>query len=612
MNTVIASRKILNGEYTLRKKENLKSKVWEMFCLILDEMGEVIPNLIACSSCKKVYNYDNRRLGTSSLLRHKCLNIKGHVKQTVSLPPQKCESLIMLVENKNRILEGCVKFVCNDLRPMEMVTECGFKNLMETFLRIGATQRINFDLEDVLPNPTDISGRIMLMAQKARDDLAVFINSHLAAAGGGITLETWTDVYKNSEHLSVTLHFAQNSMICSRILGSVILEQGYTGERVADELFQILRRYGFLDHLKNFVFVTSHGDGVNAALKLLDRINCAAHLINNVLDVSTSSDNQSMALLQGCIDIAKFCQNTYLRNRLPSDVEDVNARGWNSILRTFCSVMENWEEIRGVCLESNQADLIFEVEKAELSDLTEYLKPFHQALTELEGGKYPTLFLVHLWHLKLTEHFEPGPSDSNTLESLKTSAKAYYMENVEIHPVHKVSVFLHPLLKSLKMFKAEERIEIYEVVKNSVDCIKKEWEPEMGSASPCSSKQELDIKEYKMSDTLSQFMDTETILNKVAPDELAAYIDLKISDAVIKDFDLLQWWDGQKNYLPNLSRLAKRIFAIPAVTNSSERCFSLAEKDVIERRNNFDPILLDDILFLNSYFKSKRTVHHVA
>jgi len=63
--------------------------------------------------------------------------------------------------------------------------------------------------------------------------------------------------------------------------------------------------------------------------------------------------------------------------------------------------------------------------------------------------------------------------------------------------------------------------------------------------------------------------------------------------------DVLLWWKQHETLLPQLSRLARSVFSVPASSSSSERVFSAAGRVIEERRTGLKPFTVDAILFLH-------------
>jgi len=65
----------------------------------------------------------------------------------------------------------------------------------------------------------------------------------------------------------------------------------------------------------------------------------------------------------------------------------------------------------------------------------------------------------------------------------------------------------------------------------------------------------------------------------------------------------LNFWRDHHDKFPRLSRLARRIFSMPATSASVERQFSGAGLIIQERRTNLNPEQLDNILLIRSMQK---------
>ena len=65
------------------------------------------------------------------------------------------------------------------------------------------------------------------------------------------------------------------------------------------------------------------------------------------------------------------------------------------------------------------------------------------------------------------------------------------------------------------------------------------------------------------------------------------------------------FWAANKDKLPMLYRIARRLLAVPATNTSSERAFSSAGFTLSDKRNKLDPETVDSALFLKSFLSMK-------
>lgn len=94
-------------------------------------------------------------------------------------------------------------------------------------------------------------------------------------------------------------------------------------------------------------------------------------------------------------------------------------------------------------------------------------------------------------------------------------------------------------------------------------------------------------------------------ISALVSDEIDLYIAAKISNPNTScnyDFNVLHWWNKNKENFPMLAQLSKFILAIPASSAPSERLFSSAGNTVTDKRNRISPEVLNGVLFLKSNY----------
>ena len=85
-------------------------------------------------------------------------------------------------------------------------------------------------------------------------------------------------------------------------------------------------------------------------------------------------------------------------------------------------------------------------------------------------------------------------------------------------------------------------------------------------------------------------------------DELNKYLEQRIDMASIDDIPLTFWYKYQSIY-PILSKLARSIYSIPAITANVERQFSAGGLMIHSRRTRLNPGQVNNALFLRSVRK---------
>lgn len=85
-------------------------------------------------------------------------------------------------------------------------------------------------------------------------------------------------------------------------------------------------------------------------------------------------------------------------------------------------------------------------------------------------------------------------------------------------------------------------------------------------------------------------------IDKSKPSDVSAN-----SSAHAQEYNPLNFWMQNYSLYPRLSKIAKRVFAVPATSSAVEREFSLAGNIVTKKRSRLSPETVNDIVFLNSF-----------
>ena len=93
-----------------------------------------------------------------------------------------------------------------------------------------------------------------------------------------------------------------------------------------------------------------------------------------------------------------------------------------------------------------------------MSDVVAFLARFKDATKALEASKTPTIHLTAVWLERLRRHLQLSSCDSSTLSSLKAKCLKILNDKFELHLLHKLAMFLHPKLKSLKLLANQDEV----------------------------------------------------------------------------------------------------------------------------------------------------------
>ncbi|CAF1164306.1 unnamed protein product [Didymodactylos carnosus] len=85
--------------------------------------------------------------------------------------------------------------------------------------------------------------------------------------------------------------------------------------------------------------------------------------------------------------------------------------------------------------------------------------------------------------------------------------------------------------------------------------------------------------------------------------EMEIYLQMNLSNHPALDDENdnpLLFWKEQKQILPHMTKLARRVFSIPASSTAVERTFSSAGNVISQRRTNLSPSTVNDIILVRS------------
>lgn len=86
---------------------------------------------------------------------------------------------------------------------------------------------------------------------------------------------------------------------------------------------------------------------------------------------------------------------------------------WLSLYECLESVNHNYEELKSVLMKRRQQHWMKNIDQHSIHELLLILKPFKHMLIIIQGGQYPTLYMVLLCTMKLKKTFQ---SDKSLIE----------------------------------------------------------------------------------------------------------------------------------------------------------------------------------------------------
>jgi len=203
-------QRLSSGQYTLRDKRG-RSKVWQLFAVIVDENGDDIENFVACRNC---YNVHKFHLSTSNLMKHKCaLKLESLVSNSEA---KTAPGVPMDEDTIKKVLGAVTAWSVYNCRPPSIVEDSEFENLVAILLNIGATYGENVKIKELLPQPTAVARNISDIYERQQRSLLEELMA-IRATGYTMSMYIYTDKFRE-RHAVLTMHYIQESAVINRLL----------------------------------------------------------------------------------------------------------------------------------------------------------------------------------------------------------------------------------------------------------------------------------------------------------------------------------------------------------------------------------------------------------
>ncbi|KAJ1981016.1 hypothetical protein H4R35_000897 [Dimargaris xerosporica] len=165
-------QKIIDGDLHLQPPPvHLTAPCWEKFCLVKDANNRFLP-YAACKLCHKVYLYRGKETSTMSMNQHRCrFPATNEPHDNLSLAMLASAAPSLTYEMRQALLKSCVNFICRDDRPLNMVADNVFLELLQTAVSMGSKYG-QFSIRDIMTPPTpDNTGSTLLFTQNGTAQL---------------------------------------------------------------------------------------------------------------------------------------------------------------------------------------------------------------------------------------------------------------------------------------------------------------------------------------------------------------------------------------------------------------------------------------------------------
>ncbi len=243
----------------------------------------------------------------------------------------------------------------------------------------------------------------------------------------------------------------------------------------------------------------------------------------------------------------------------------------------------NYTEVMNLMTEEKQQELKFNQKLAE--ELVQVFEVFVDALDDLQSADYPTQNKILLWWSLIKDHFDSNMKFSRPIKRAMVHAKLLFEKNFIPLMDHKISCFLDPRYRFLKMLSPDECVEVIREVRAALDRMKLE---------PCTVATPLPSNPPAKRSKFSHLQACDDDVEE--RDEVNIYIhstQLNSYNLVDSEFNIIsKFWKQNENKLPKLFQLASSTLHVPACCCGRETAPNL----------KFNPKMLDELLLVRNTF----------
>lgn len=602
---------------------------------MLKNTNRLIPNVNWCTECKEVVFNLAHDGGTIYLRRHKC-----HKSQQITSYMQPKKKPKLSETDENLLRNACVDFVAKDIRPFKAIQGSGLKGLLSAVLDITKKYPMatKDDLNRFLPTQKTVRKDLGVRAQTIRQYIVQLFSLAIANVGGfSCTTDIWTDDFKHEKFICFTAHmnfYEKDEFVSENFVFyvDVIDELFCTAEKLQKKIYEVFESFEVskADVINKIIFTTDRGANIKNALKPpFNRIFCTAHYISNLVG-SMCKIEEVLPIVKKAAKLVKYLKRSGLNSHkimAGSSVKSYCKTRWNTVHDMLQSIVLNYSKIFNV-LQTKESedktkktkvlDKLLCLSREKMERLVEFLEFFKKITKDVEYENKPTIHRVWPILRRIDSYLKHQNVDSNIIAKMKEAGQKYMQvkENIDnMRPTIevKLAVFLHPLMKGMKLASEIEKNDIQKEAKNLMEAMNLISEPlneqlrqvDINDNIRVNREQSL-IDEFCDETQPFDVMTDNSSLN--ADTEIINYLNFRVHSSPnqnIDNFDLIGWWISNKKSFPRLFKIFLRISSIQSSSGSSERCFSATGSIKTAKRANLKSSTINNLMLARVQFKLK-------
>lgn len=526
-------------------------------------------------------------------------------------------------QNKsNKITKLIAEMIYEDLLPIKLVESSAFKRLI-----------LFLEPDFKLPTRRSVTALLEKEYVECKSNLQSRLTSD-SVSKISITTDCWTSMNTES-FITVTCHYIDVSdslwTMNSAVLGTRFVEESHTAGNLQTKIEEIIDEF----EIRNRAFACVHDNAANISLAMENstffqyHIGCAAHTLQLSVNAGLNNDKIKKCIAAASRLVGHFKRSNNATNALRQKQTELNlpqhklvqsvVTRWNSVFDMFNRLTEQRWATTAVLSDRNVTKLsdartleLKDEDWSMIEDLRVCLRPLKDATEALSVDKDVSISVIcPVITALVTKHLIVNADDSRIIKAFKSTVvsdlKKRYADFFKSGGdgdggiknsamLLMTAAFLDPRHKHLPFISNEQvKTVIYARLREKV------------AATAATENTEIAPKEKIQRTSASRLLGDGYSRNHsnsaIVPaniDEVSVYLSLPIIDLDSKPLD---WWNTNKNLLPNLSKIALNYLAVPSSSVPSERMFSSAGRLLTKLRSSLSSKHVDQILFLNKNMK---------
>ncbi|XP_060759497.1 E3 SUMO-protein ligase ZBED1-like [Neoarius graeffei] len=601
------------------------SKVWEQF----KKSGE---KSVQCNVCKAELAFHGSTTAMHEHLKRKHVIVDGSDEgPSSSAKKARSSSLDGFVTKPTRctphqanvLTESILNMLVTDMRPMSMVDDEGFREMIKQF---------NPEYHDnYLPGRSHFT----TLMEKKYDATFEKVKETLRGVKSSLTLtaDVWTSRATES-YLGVSCHFLSEDWKMKTFnLATMPLEERHTGANIMTWMEEVLTKFDILP-TKIKAVVHDSGSNMVAAMRLLEEkhgwasIRCAGHTLQLIVNTALKETTISRALGAARQLVEHFKRSELASTKLKTKQEQMNVKKnaliqdvstrWNSTFHMIERLLEQRWPLTATLSDPEvtpRGKQYFDLRPEQwelLEELKKGLAPFESATVYLSGEQYTTISGLPQVVKGLTRAVHQSQFETSSGKSFLASAEEgitqrwgsiYSVSGEKENPVM-FAAALDPRYKKLKFLTPEDGIRVQGTVevlavKEAKKAGTQDANVTRASVSGRTERSAMETLLQSDTDSPSENEDGESEEDQkiqVAINEVWLYFGE--TTTLSKMDDPLKWWSENEGRFPTLSKIAKNFLCIPATSTPSERIFSAAGNICSQKRASLSPSHVEMLTFL--------------